>query len=237
MDINTIGNKWNDFLDSDVEPYFEVVYENRKERLPETKKIIERFIEGKSDINIFYEEIKNAVAKKVILEGKHIRKTVWGANRFKGIIFFKILMESYQVDEITELHFKLREDIKLPNDIDSAKDKINDFVGWVNNFICATGDEKIRRITKPSYATFLISIFWIMQGLKEFPGFWTYSEKIFKQTDYYKPSNSNGENYKQFYKFNLDLLQLIKNKSKDSRITLQKLEGFFYYLGELHIFY
>jgi len=242
MNINSIVNKWSDFLSSDLGLRFKEIHKIREKKSTDIAKIIENFVEGKSNLNIFYEEIKKAFAEKVVLKGTPTNGTVWGANNFKGMMFFNLLMKFSLVDEVKELEIKLKECIKIPHDIDSAKAKINDFTDYIKNFVSTINEEKIRKIdpernfesvkrnTNPFFTTFFLSIFWAIQNLKKFPGFWTASEKIFKQTDYYKSSNSNGDNYKQFYKLNLDLIDLIKSKSKGTEITVQDIAGLFRYL-------
>ncbi len=242
MKYEVISNEWKDYLSSSIGSRFKEVIEIREDKSQETKKIIEKFVEGSINIKKFYEEIKIALAEHIRLKDGSTSGTVWGANNFKGMMFFNLLMKFSFDSELPILENILKQNLRIPSDINNAKEKIDTFTNWVVNFVNSLTSEKIQKIdsdrildsvkknTNPSYSIFFLSLFWFIQDTKRFPCYWTASEKVFKKTEYYKSSNSNGENYEQFYNLNNDIIGLIRKKNSQTEITLQDISGLFYFL-------
>ncbi len=245
MRINKITNNWNVYLDSQVGKRQSEVKKIREKKAKETLGIIEEFVNGKINVSKFYEEIKIAFAERIELKDGTKSGTVWGANNFKGMMFFNLIIKFCLEKDLVSLENILRKCIRLPKNKGIAKVYIDEFTDWVKKFVFDLDEKKVKKIDpekdykrvksniNPSYSIFFLSVFWSIQDIKNYPIYWTASEKVFKKTDYYVFKDSNGEKYKKFIELNFDLLKFIQQKTKNENVDIQDISGVLSFVNEM----
>lgn len=251
MDINFLVKKWGEFKKSPE--YIECrKYEDvRKENISITNDKISKFLQSKMELIIFRNVIDNIKPSETNLRRRKIM-SVWGADGFKGMMLFNMLIKYATKDELKTLDKLLRKCIKIPDGIEKAKTKIDIFADYVKKFSSTITDEKVKKskypdkswkhikiAINPSYSKTFVPVFWDMQDLDKFPIYYTSCEKVIKKLDekdnYYSRFNSLGENYRLFYEFNLDLIKLLKKKYKKNLNFSDISTNYLKYIDEVYI--
>lgn len=137
----------------------------RDEQLPELTYLIENFLSNKISLSLFKTNIDSITKRK---------PDVWGFSGFSGQMFFNILVNT-ATDEM-KLCKVLKKSIKIPTEINDAKEKIKLLVNYISEL--RESLDNLRKAPKFGYIPFFLSFFWQLQDKESFPTY--YNKNITK---------------------------------------------------------
>ncbi len=220
MEKNSIFEKmYLDYVSKDQSEMDELD-NTRFEQLPELKTIIENFLEKKVDLTSFKTTLDSALKRN---------RGVWGFSGFSGQMFFNMLFNSAEdTDKLTQL---LITTIKIPKDVDEAKEKIRlleEFVLEIQEIV-----EVRSKAPNTGHIPFFLSFLWQIQDIETFPAY--YKKSIVKLDELGVLENlwekEIDECYEQFYHVTFEYKSYIESKQK-TNLTLYDIEHMFYHYGE-----
>lgn len=146
---------------------------------------------------------------RYIVDVTNKRNPLWGFRGVNGQMFFNMLVNS----TINEVGLKdtLKEVLKCPKDIDSAKSKINTLINFIKTETSAEDKRALPRIKSTLY---FLSYFWQIQKPEEYPIFYSSSEQILTELGFLERNIDLASYYEEFFKISMELLNLFKQKNK-----------------------
>jgi len=162
-------------------------------------------------LNSFFNEKLNLEDFKIKVDSLNKKKPYWGFRGINGQMFFNMLYKSSpNKNKLTE---NLRTWLKSPENIESAKKKINDFLEYVK--IVST-EKDGRKNPKSKSIIYFLSYFWQIQEPEKYPIFYNSLEQIFIELNILNGNEDLANYYQDFYDLNNKLKELF---SKDKEIV------------------
>jgi len=159
----------------------------------------------KSVLNNFFNQNTELKAFKRNIDGINKKNRLWGFRGINGMMFFNMLYNSSnKVGLLPSLHQTLVDCLKVPQDVNEAKEKIKRFVvfvGNINNLILSKGISK-RKAPRIKSSLFFLSYFWQIQDSESFPIFYNSLELSFKNLGFLEETKDLDMYYESFFTLN-----------------------------------
>src|SRR3989338_8447980 len=168
------------------------VEEFDKERL-ETLKQISEILEG------FFNEVTSLEEFKTRVDSLNKQNPYWGFRGVNGQMFFNMLYKSS--NDKKDLKILLFDILKIPKDIEKAKDKINKVINFVK--INVDGGDK-RKVPRIKSVLYFISYFWQIQNHESWPIFYNSLEQTLVELGFLVSNEDLSNYYEEFYKINFE---------------------------------
>jgi hypothetical protein len=149
---------------------------------------------------------------KTKLDSTHKRIRVWGFQSFNGQMFFNRLVNASRLastwDELDEL---LKSSLPLPASLDPASAVMNNVVEFVNSL--STKLPHSRAVPGAGAVPFFLSYFWHIQSPQSYPIYYEATVRVLRESDFWQPEESLGENYLSFFGINHELVELFSRET------------------------
>ncbi len=199
-----------ELLDDFIKSEQEVI--NQGERYPYEKfdekrvEVIETLTEH---LNPFFRKEISVTLFKTKVDGINKRNPLWGFRGVNGQMFFNMLHKCSPNKE--ELHDKLINWLRVPEDIGDSKQKIQGLSEYVKQISVNISDK--RKAPRPKSILFFLSYFWQLQEPDKFPIFYNSLESTLLELEILKQKDKLNEYYEEFYNINEEARELFKDKT------------------------
>lgn len=180
------------------------VEEFDKERLETLKNV-------KSILEDFFKETISLEEFKKRIDSLNKQNPYWGFRGINGQMFFNMLYKSSS--DKKALKNLLIEILIIPKDIKDAKGKINKIIDFIK---ISTKEIDKRKLPRVKSVLFFASYFWQIQGPKLWPIFYSSMEQTLLDLGILEQKEDLADYYEEFYKLNMELLSLFKEKYSDA---------------------
>jgi len=196
-DFDSSGQK---VINQGLEYYIEDFDKLREDTIEDLIKLLSDFFSYKIDLITFKKKI----------DGTNKRNNLWGFRGINGMMFFNQLYKCSSNKQ--ELRDTLVNVIKIPLDIDEAKEKINILYDYVKE-ICNNVQDK-RKAPRPKSILFFLSYFWQVQAPNKFPTFFISLESSLSEIKLLESKEVLSEYYEDFYSLNEEIRRLFEKELK-----------------------
>jgi hypothetical protein len=222
--IGLLNTLIKDYLDNgkkiihDEEVEEEKIFdEKRIEVMKDLKKLITDFQKDSIHLDVF----------KIKVDGINKKNRLWGFRGMSGQMFFNIIYNLAQSKKQTDkLNKLLKNCIKLPKDLNEAKEKIIS----MNNFINELGKDVHDKRSAPrnKSSLYFLSYFWQIQNETKFPVFYFSNEKVLLEYNILTTDPNLDEYYERYYRIMLFIKDLSKSMIK-KEVSLWFIEHVLWY--------
>ncbi len=198
---------------------------SRLEVINQIKDLLNNFVNGEITLKDF--KSNNDSINK--------RNRFWGFKGINGQMFFNMLYNLSKKKGILEdLNDILKICLKIPNNIEEAKNKIQILLKFIDNLF-QLADSK-RECPRKKSVLFYLSYFWQIQDSKKWPIFYNSLEITLKNLGYLIVEEDLTEYYEKFYRLNLNMENLLK-KDYPEKSNLWFVEHilWYYYQNQIKV--
>lgn len=193
-------------LDFNKDPY--VLNQGKKQLYEEFDKTRLEALEKVMDVlGEFFKEAISLEEFKKKVDSLNKQNPYWGFRGTNGQMFFNMLYNSSS--DKKALNILLLDVLKTPKDIQKAKTKINKIIEYVKANV-GSGDK--RKSPRVKSVLYFISYFWQIQSPEIWPIFYNSLEQTLVELNLLVPNTNLSIYYEEFYKVNLELLAIFKDK-------------------------
>lgn len=186
----------------------------RRNRIPEIKKLISRFLEGSIGLEDFKSEIDS--------ENKQHR--LWGFQGYNGQMFFNMLYNTSENEE--ELTNLLRSVLEVPDNKSEVESKIRSLESYIEKL--RNKVEDLRRAPRLGSIPYFLSYFWHMQKRETFPIYYTSLVNVFSDLALWEPEDDLAKSYIEFWELNQSIQDFLTEYS-GKVLNLWGVEHAFWY--------
>ena len=183
----------------------------RTEILPEIRQLIVDFVEGNATLNDF----RNTFDHKTRNEWD-----VFGLKGMSGAMFLNKLVKHLPDQE--ELASRLQQTLRLPNTVEDARQRIDDFLEFLDDRIEEGAASK--RELQPNRTPFFVSVCWHAQQADQWPIIYLSARKAFRADGLLGRRTRGADDYLAF-------VRLFQELSRQLGISFWKLEQLCVRLG------
>lgn len=157
------------------------------------------------------------------VDGINKKNDHWGFNGFAGMMFFN------KISKFPEMEQRIRNSIQISEDLQEAKEIINEFSNAVEN-LDSTQQDGVKQAPAPKSTVFFLTYFWNLQEPERFPIFHKSArETLERQTDYSDSKDDYGQMYLDLVK---KLKHIVHDYDMDSSWKFEKANGILYKINE-----
>jgi len=182
---------------------FEEFDKLRIQVINELRPLLDRFFLGEVNIGEL----------RYIVDTTNKRNPLWGFRGINGQMFFNMLVNS--TTDINILTNVLKDVLRFPKDIASAKSKINTLIDFIKT---ETSAEDKRALPRVKSTLYFLSYFWQIQKPEEYPVFYSSSEQILTELGFLKHSDDLASYYEDFFNISMELLNLFKQRNNKANL-------------------
>lgn len=174
------------------------VNEIRRGRLPKRKSLLERFLNGEIDLLEFRSEMASEARSNQL----------WGFSGISGGMFFNMLINADDFVEEEPLEELLREELRVPSDVQEAKESIQDLEFWLERARSEADD--ISDIPPTGHIPYFLSYFWQLQDPDTYPIYYTSMREVFDALDLWKSTGELAQDYESFWELNEEIRDILE---------------------------
>ena len=154
-------------------------------------------------LNQFFEGSLPLEKLKYELDSINKLNPLWGFMGINGQMFFNMLSNSAKSKEtLTKL---LKQVLKCPENINSAKDKINALIEFIKT---DTSPKDKRSTPRTKSSLYFLSYFWQIQAPERYPIFYNSLEQTLTELDFLQYNDNLADYYETFYNISFELQKL-----------------------------
>lgn len=154
-------------------------------------------------LNQFFEGSLPLDKLKYELDSINKLNPLWGFRGMNGQMFFNMLSNSAKSkDSLSEL---LKHVLKCPENINSAKDKINTLIEFIKT---DTSPRDKRSTPRTKSSLYFLSYFWQIQAPERYPIFYNSLEQTLTELDFLQYNDNLSDYYGNFYNISFELQNL-----------------------------
>jgi hypothetical protein len=205
-------------VESNKEGHYKDLDDRRLKVTKDVEAELNKFFSGQLSLSDF----------KTHVDSINKKNRLWGFRGMSGQMFFNMLYNSSSdKDALKEI---LIESLKLPPNIEKAKDKINKFVSFVESIKSSQASKMSKPRVKSSL--YFLSYFWQIQDNNKFPILYNSIETTLKQLGFLSENGDLADYYENFYYINNELRDKFKEKV-GAKVDLWYVEhAIWYYYNE-----
>lgn len=162
---------------------------------------------------------------RYIIDTTNKRNPLWGFRGINGQMFFNMLLNS--TTNLNGLSNVLKEVLRCPTNISSAKSKINTLIDFIKTETSAEDKRSLPRIKSTLY---FLSYFWQVQKPEEYPIFFSSLEQTLTELGFLKYNEDLASYYEEFFNVNMELLNLFQQKNIKANLWLVEHVFWKYYI-------
>ncbi|WP_136689099.1 hypothetical protein [Halorhabdus amylolytica] len=221
-DERQIIRVWDAFADSDFQYASDSgdIYElgemnqEREDRLPVRREMLQDFLDGKTDLTTFKQEMDSECSSHKL----------WGFSGFSGQMFFNMLVSSVDTEGKSDLAVLLRKVLPAPESEEKAADRIQQLKVHVEEV--KSGVEDARKAPNSGFIPYFLSYFWQLQEPDTYPIYYKSIRRALSDLAIWDPSDDIAEGYLYFWRLNEEIRDVLENHA-DREINLWTIERMF----------
>jgi uncharacterized ubiquitin-like protein YukD len=148
---------------------------------------------------------------KIQIDSINKRNRLWGFKGMNGQMFFNMLFNVASDHGLLDsLNQHLISSLRIPNDIEEAKEKIKKFISFITDMNKLVHSK--REAPKIKSSLYFLSYFWQIQSNEKFPIFYNSLEITFEQLGLLSEDEDLANYYENFFELNKHLKILFEKK-------------------------
>lgn len=211
---------WAFYLSQKSETGYKSPDADRRARLPEIRKLLDDFVDGRISIADF----------RSAIDSESKRHNYWGFKAINGQMFFNMLTKVADAGNRTdELASCLRKVIVIPADLEAGLRAISRLSQLAEDLGFAVTDR--RSAPRPRSTPYFLSYFWQIQDPEKWPIYYKSMIEALDDTGIWIPHGEMAQDYSEFHEINFLLLDFL-SKIAGHPLHLWDLEHAFWVLRQ-----
>lgn len=173
--------------------------DDRRDRLPVRRDLLQNFLNGNLDLTTFKQE----------MDSECTQYKLWGFSGFSGQMFFNMLVSSADPDDQPVLSSLLREVLVAPEDQEEAAEQIHRLKEYVEQL--RSRADNPRSAPSKGYIPYFLSYFWQLQEPDRYPIYYKSIRRALSDLAIWESSGDLADDYIEFWKLNEEIRTVLED--------------------------